>query len=62
MTYKNNINHKEYKPFVTSSGSSFTNQIDTIAPLLAEIYKIVQRMDKRKEEFFKKLSGVQNDY
>ena len=61
MIHKNNNDKKDYKPFVSSTGPNPTNQIDTTRQLRAEIYKIVQRMDKREDAFFKKLSGMRND-
>ncbi|MBA3283654.1 MAG: hypothetical protein H0U27_01160 [Nitrosopumilus sp.] len=61
MDYRNSTSQKDYKPFVSHDGHLSTNQIDTLGPLLAEIYRIVQRMDKREEEVLKKLSRMRND-
>jgi hypothetical protein len=64
LNYKNNVNEKDNKPFVYNNGLflSNINQIDTIGSLLAEILKIVQRIERRQEEFSNTLSRMKNDY
>lgn len=62
MDYKDNTNQNNNKPFAVPDRHVSVNQIDTTGQLLAEIYKIVQRMDKREDAFFKKLSGMKNDH
>ena len=38
------------------------NQIDTIGPSIAEILKIVTRIDRRQGELSNKFSRMKNDY
>jgi hypothetical protein len=62
MINKNNNNETDYKSIVNSKEQIIINQIDTIGPLLAEIFKIVQRIEKRQEEFSNTLSGMKYGY
>jgi len=57
------IENKDNKPFAHYTTSFIsTNQIDTAGPILAEILKIVQRIDRRQEDLSNKISRIKNDY
>jgi|1186.fasta_scaffold497967_2 hypothetical protein len=64
MNNNNNIDKKDNKPFDFNNGSLIPtpSQIDTQGPLLAEILRIVQRIDRRQEDLSNKFSRLGNDY
>ena len=62
MNFKNNTNTKDNKSFVSDDEPFIPNQIDTTGFLLAEILKIVQRVEKKQDEYFNKISNKQNGY
>jgi hypothetical protein len=64
MDNNNNTDKKDNKPFDLYNGSLIPtpNQIDTQGPLLAEILRIVQRIDRRQEDLLNIFSKIKSGY
>ena len=62
MNNNNTYSQKEHKPCVSFTRSfNSANQIDTSEPLLAEILRSVQRIERRLEELSNKISKIKDD-
>ncbi len=62
MGYINNTDKKGYKPFESSQGPLSINQIDTIGPIITELFKVIRRIEDKQSDILRILSRVQYDY